>query len=231
MPEICSLIRLEQAGQFVRRLLLALDQLLLVAIDRVCLQQGLLVVVTEQRHRAFGGRLVDAEHRQRLLRQLQAGMERLAHQPIHVTVHQQMRVPAVARARQDREVGKVALHHLNRAQHSRRIVQRHHQQLRLFGAGRAQHVGARGIAEIHLGAEAADHFDLAGVAFQRGELDAVHAQHAADDLPEAAEAADDHRRRIRIDRVVLRAAACGFSAQRTLRRRRTGSALRPSRRR
>ena len=48
--------------------------------------------------------------------------------------------------------------------------------------------GARGIAEIHLVAEPAHHFHLAGIALQRGERDAVHAQHAADDLPEAAEA-------------------------------------------
>ena len=121
-----------------------------------------------------------------------------------------MRVPAVARARQDRQVGKVALRHLDDAQHVRRIVQRHDQQLRLLGAGRAQHVGPRGIAEIHLGAEAAHHVHLAWIALQRGERDAVHAQHAADDLPEAAEAADDHRRvvRRRSCRIPAAARAC-----------------------
>ena len=75
------------------------------------------------------------------------------------------------------------------------IVQRDDQQLRLLGARRAQHVGSRGIAEIHLGAEARTTSTWPGIALQRGEVDAVHAQDAADDLPEAAEAADDHRRR------------------------------------
>ena len=115
-------------------------------------------------------------------------MERLAYQPIHVAVHQQMRVPAIARPRQDGEVGKVALHHIHRAQYARRIVQRHDQQLRLFGARRAQHVGPRGITKVHLRAKPPDDFHLAGITLQCGELDAVHPQDAADDLAEPAEA-------------------------------------------
>ena len=105
--------------------------------------------------------VVDAEDGQRLLCQLQAGVECLAHQPVDVAVHQQVRVPAIACARQDGEVGEVALRHLDRAQDVGRIVKRDNQQLRLFRTGRAQHVGPRRIAEIDLGAEAADHLHLA----------------------------------------------------------------------
>ena len=198
-----SPIRLEQAGQFIGRSFLALDQPLFVAIDRMGLKEVLLVVVAEQRDRALGIRLADAEQRQRLFREFQAGVE----------------VRAPTRSRPGRSAGactsgrapapgwrggKIALHHLDHPQRTGRIVQGHDHQLRLLSAGRAQHVGSCRVTEVHLGSEATEHLHLAWITLQRCEFDAVHAQDAADDLTEAPQTADDHRCGGGIDRVVFR---------------------------
>ena len=114
---------------------------------------------------------------------------------------QQMRVVAVAGPGQHLEVREMLARHLGGAHRSFDAIDRQHQELGLLGLGGSEEFQARGIAVIHLAAEAAQGLDLVGIRFQRGEGYLLHAQQAAHDLAEAAHARDDHW--------VARARRCG----------------------
>ena len=62
----------------------------------------------------------------------------------------------------------------------------------LFGAGGAQHVAARAVAEIDAEAEARGLPDALGAGVEDGGVDVLGEQHLRQDLPEAAEADDEH---------------------------------------
>ena len=81
--------------------------------------------------------------------------------------------------------------------------------------GGAQQVEPRGVAVVHLVAEAAHEVDVRLAAVERGERQPLDAQHARHDLPEAAEAGDDDRDVVLVDGVVGAAAPASASARAT----------------
>ena len=102
-------------------------------------------------------------------------------------------MPPIPRSDQYLQTRKIPLGDFNGAKNCLHVIQHHQQQFPLFGAGRAQQVGAGRVAEIDLVAEAADDIDLSGIRCQSGEGNAEHARHAGGDLAHAAKAADDDR--------------------------------------
>ena len=107
----------------------------------------------------------------------------------------------VARASDDSQVRKMPLHELGSAQARLDVVDRQHQHLRVFRAGRAQHFQARRVAVVQLVAETAHEIDLRRARFECREGDAPRSQQACHDLSDPAEARDQDAWFLRLDLV------------------------------
>ena len=93
----------------------------------------------------------------------------------------------------DSQVWEMPLHELGSAQARIDVVDRQHQHLRMFGAGRTQHFQSRRIAVIELVAETAHEIDLRRAHFECGEGNAPRSQQACHDRSDPAEARDQTR--------------------------------------
>src|SRR4051812_7590241 len=145
-------VGIEKFGQLLRGLPRALDQADLVQIDRVASLELVLVMLSEYTDHPLDLLVGNAKLLHRQLRQPEAGEEGLADDAGDIAVHQEMRVSAVPRAGEDNEVREKPADHVCEDQRLLGVVQRNHQQLRIAGARRAQHVLAGRVAEIDLAA-------------------------------------------------------------------------------
>ncbi len=98
---------------------------------------------------------------------------------------------AVDGAGEDLQVRKARARDVDDVQGLVRFVHRDHQHFRPLGARGAQQVFARGVAVIHLAAEAPHQFHLARAVVENREAVALRVEQAADDLTKAAIARDD----------------------------------------
>ena len=139
----------------------------------------------------------------------QRRVERLALDEAHAALEQLRPVLRVARPRHDRELREVLARQVHQREVALDVVDRHHQHLGLAGTGHAQQVEPRGVAVVHLPAEAPRRLHLIGADVEHGGAASAGEQQAPDDLPVAAEAGDDHRRALRrFDAVLRRFPAC-----------------------
>ena len=147
---------------------------------------------------------VEAQRLQCLTRGLEARAERLPLGGFDVEVAQPEAMHAIARAGEDRQIGKVPAHDCGGLHRRLDVVDRQHEELRVARPGRFEQLEPRCVAVVHLVAEFAHEVDLLVVHFDRRERNARHSQNARDDLTIAPVARDDHRIAGAVDEIELR---------------------------
>src|SRR5690349_5230634 len=171
-------VRLEQLLQLLGRLLGGLDELGLVVLDRVLRIQPRLVVSLEQGHGPLRGGGVESEGKQGLPGHFQARREGFAPDEIDAEVPQAEQMHAIAGAGENRNLREMLADDRRRLHRSLDIVDREDEELRFAHFRRLEQLQARGVAVVHLAAEAPHEIDLLVARLERGEGNAAHAQHA-----------------------------------------------------
>jgi len=162
----------------VAQAVLGADEALGVAAELVGHLACVEVVETQQ-----GQHLAAAAHR---------ALEQLALHVVHAGLVQRHGVHCVARTRHQLQVRPLLTRQGHQAVGLVHVVHRHHQHLRVGGAGGGQQVGLRRVAEVHLEAQSACAVHGLGVVIHHGGLDARGQQQARHDLPVAPEARQQH---------------------------------------
>ena len=162
-PPACLVtgVRLEQALELPRRSLGGRDELGFIVLDRGLRLQRRLVVLTEHAHLRGRRFRVGAELDERLLRQLEAGAERLAPDTFDAGIHELERVLAIACAREERAgAGNGGARSCTARTDASTSSMASTSTSALPDAGGAPHLEARRVAVIELVAEAAQEVDL-----------------------------------------------------------------------
>ena len=134
--------------------------------------------------RCLGKRHVQLQ--QALQRHFHAGVPGFAVVTRDTHFSEPVRMGAIARPRDNRQVGKMVAHQLRAFHGVFRVVNGQHEQTRSAYVGRMQQLKTRGVTKIQFAAEAAHAVHLIGVFFKRHEGYAFERQHARNDLTNAA---------------------------------------------